>query len=153
MCASNESLLPRITPRILNWLETWTRVPATLTVEVIGRERTWTLGSAKHDCLSSVLTRYSTTRYGWSRDKARVWQLECRNYLWIWRHRGDCHQHTSSSSVCLSCQAIRRLLRQHCEVLSVRLVVGWGDNPHTDAAGGHMNWQHVQWVRWIGKKA
>ena len=30
----------------------------------------------------------------------------------------------TSSSVCLSCQAIRRLLRQHCGVLSVRLVVG-----------------------------
>ena len=35
----NESLLSRITSSILTWLETWTRVLATLTVEVIGRER------------------------------------------------------------------------------------------------------------------
>ena len=35
MYASNESLLSRVTPRILILLETWTRVPATLTVEVI----------------------------------------------------------------------------------------------------------------------
>ena len=53
----------------------------------------------------------------------------------------------TSSSVCLSCQAIRRLLRQHCGVLSVRLVGGWDDNPrqyasstvvvHTHRAGRH----------------
>ena len=40
----------------------------------------------------------------------------------------------SSSSVCLSCQAIRRLLRPHRGVLSVRLVVGWGDNPRQYAS-------------------
>ena len=39
-----------------------------------------------------------------------------------------------SSSVCLSCQAIRRLLRQHSGVLSVLLVVGWDDNPRQYAS-------------------
>ena len=33
-----------------------------------------------------------------------------------------CSIYQTSSSVCLSCQAMRRLLRQHCGVLSVRLV-------------------------------
>ena len=38
-CVHQMSLLSRVTPRIVTWLQTWTRVPAILTVEVIERER------------------------------------------------------------------------------------------------------------------
>ena len=40
---------------------------------------------------------------------------------------------------------------------SIVIIFGYGDidecRQRTAAAGGHMNWQHVQWVRWIGNKA
>ena len=88
--------ISRVTPTILTWLETWTRVPATLAVEVIGREcERWVVPNTTTSdliCLGSVLTHYSRTRYAGSRDKARVWQLEYRNYLWIWRWRAECRQ-------------------------------------------------------------
>ena len=70
-------------------------VPATLTVEAIGRERKrWVVPRI---CLVSMRTRYSRTSYEWSRDKARVWQLEYFNYLWIWRHRAECRQRTAAA--------------------------------------------------------
>ena len=71
----------------------------------------------------------------------------------VWRYLATC---ASSSSVCLSCQAIRWLLRQHCGVLSVRLVVGWGDNlrqyasstvvVRTHRAGRHEDPIHEGWL-------
>ena len=101
MCASKESLLSRVTPRILTRLETWTRVPATLIEEVIGRERErWVMpNTIDRIYLGAVLTRYSRTRYGGSRNKARVWQLKYRNYVWIWQHRAECRQRTAAAGV------------------------------------------------------
>ena len=34
---------------------------------------------------------------GESNDKARVWQLEYHNYLWIWRHKAECRQRTAGA--------------------------------------------------------
>ena len=71
----------------------------TLTVEVTGRERERCVvpNTIASDLFGLVLTHYGRTRYEESRDKARVLQLEYRNYLWIWRHRAECRQRTATT--------------------------------------------------------